>query len=186
MSRAITISRTAVYLVAGLFAVMVALFLPAGCSDDNPASPALPTASINPKVQFVDHSGCNMDFAKSETAEVKCLAYTYDGQGVLQLTDISTWFNCCVIKINGYIWFHDGEIEILETEFNKEDEVCDCYCPYDLNYEVTDLPPGNYLIRLRISPDAPYVYWVDLSLTLPARPVSDTLCGNLHLEIFPE
>jgi len=92
---------------------------------------------------------------------VSCVRYTYDGEGTLDLTHVNAVLNCCPI-LNMTISVEADTITIVETP----DGVCDCTCPFDIDYRVEDLPPGQYrIVVYEAYPNAngPIDFTVDLS-----------------------
>jgi hypothetical protein len=75
-----------------------------------------------------------------------CMEYQYDGQGTLTLKHINAGFNCCPI-ISAEITIEDDLIKIEESE-TLINGGCRCLCLFDLDYEITDLPPGEYTISV--------------------------------------
>lgn len=74
-----------------------------------------------------------------------CINYLYDGEGTLTLRHINAKFNCCPVEITAEIEFSGNLITITERE---EDQLCDCICLFDLDYEIINLGPGRYTIRV--------------------------------------
>ena len=75
-----------------------------------------------------------------------CIDYVYDGQSVLQLKHINAVFNCCPDSVGGDVQIDGHAITISEAEVLTMP--CDCICPFDVDYEITNLPPGMYTIRV--------------------------------------
>ena len=75
-----------------------------------------------------------------------CVEYAYDGRSILQLTHVNGVFNCCPDSVGGEIRITDHSITIDEAEWLSNP--CDCVCPFDVDYEITGLPPGSYTIRV--------------------------------------
>jgi hypothetical protein len=70
-----------------------------------------------------------------------CIQYNYDGTGSLSLTHQNAGLNCCpvptlTVEIEG------NTITVTESD----DGLCDCYCLYDIQYQIENLPPGEYRI----------------------------------------
>lgn len=149
-----------------------------GCGDLN-VSENPPPLQINPTVEFVEHSGCTLIGGKSADNYEKCIALEYDGSGELKLTSISSDFNCCPDSLEGTISFNDHTISIVETEYVGPMSGCDCYCPYDFAYQISDIPPGVYTINIEILPLIPDDYLVTFEVTLLPSAVTDTLCQDI-------
>ena len=110
--------------------------------------------SINAIGTVVAYTDCK-EFSAGESsldvpADQNCLEYSYDGEAVLLLRHINGRFNCCPDSLTAAFTIASGSILIEEKEwaFNP----CDCICLYDLDYRITDLPPGRYTITV----DEPY------------------------------
>ena len=105
---------------------------------------------------LVDMNGCKQFTATAATAvefteEQSCLVWDYsnEGFGTLTLTHINAGFNCCP-TLDVSVDVENGTITLHEVETLGE---CFCLCLFDLEYEITFLPPGNY----RIVAEEPYV-----------------------------
>jgi hypothetical protein len=71
-----------------------------------------------------------------------CIEYQYDGEGLLQLKHVNAGFNCCP-EIAADITIENNIITIKEIEISGE---CYCLCLFDVDYEIRNLPPGEYTI----------------------------------------
>jgi hypothetical protein len=92
---------------------------------------------------LVNYSDCKELFSIRTSTE-DCIEYIYDGENVLMLKHINAGFNCCPeIAVNISINNHTIEIEEIEIS-----GVCKCLCLFDINYEIKELNPGNYTIRV--------------------------------------
>jgi hypothetical protein len=74
-----------------------------------------------------------------------CIDYNYDGSSTLILNHINAGFNCYPGEITADIVFNGNIITITEKE---RDSAADCICLYDLEYNLENLPPGLYTIRV--------------------------------------
>jgi hypothetical protein len=83
--------------------------------------------------------------ADSTPPDQDCIQYQYDGEGVLLLKHVNAGFNCCPDEILADITIVENVITIGEGE-SLEDGGCDCLCLFDVNYQISDLPPGEYTI----------------------------------------
>jgi hypothetical protein len=73
-----------------------------------------------------------------------CMEYQYDGESVLLLKHVNAGFNCCP-EIAADVTIEGNVITIEEIEISGD---CDCICLFDMDYEIRDLPPGEYTIRV--------------------------------------
>ncbi|UCD95568.1 MAG: hypothetical protein JSU69_05825, partial [Candidatus Zixiibacteriota bacterium] len=105
---------------------------------------------LTPVGGLVDYSSCKMfgiDGGGYDVADdVSCLEYHYDGESFLQLRHINGRFNCCPEELLADISVNENLITIRESE--RLDEGCFCLCFYDLDYEIENLPPGEYTITV--------------------------------------
>ena len=116
---------------------------------------------------LVNYYGCK-EFQKgtaidSTPPDQDCIEYQYDGESVLQLKHVNAGFNCCP-EIAANITIEDNTITIEEIEISGE---CYCLCLFDIDYEITNLPPGEYTIRVNglylEEGDEPLEFTVDLA-----------------------
>lgn len=93
-----------------------------------------------------DYSGGakNFDFPQNH----ECLVYSYNGQSTLQLKHVNGCFNCCPDEIFGYVYITGNLIRIVEDETLWEGVGCPCLCLFDMNFQIRDLAPGIYTIRI--------------------------------------
>ena len=133
---------TAGALLSGLLFLAV-IFALGGCGDDdNPAD-------SNLESRLLSAAGCKQfiagkpgfDTPSSQT----CVEYVYNSANTLRLTHINAGFNCCPGEIGGDIVIADNVITITESE---SESGCYCLCLFDLVFEIDNLPPGVYTIRI--------------------------------------
>lgn len=124
----------------------------------------------SPEASLVGTSECKSYQLGKSTAYVspdsECVAYEYDGLNILRLTHINTGFNCCPEPIFAEILIEPGLITIDEFE-GMELGGCDCLCLFDVDYEIINLPPGEYTIRINglylLPGEEPIEFTVDLA-----------------------
>jgi hypothetical protein len=127
------------------------------------------TSSGDPAGWLAGASGCK-SFASTGAFDITpsnedCVDYHYNGDNVLLLTHLNAAFNCCP-AIGAEITVRDHVIMITEKETSG---LCDCLCLFDLDYQIVNLPPGEYVIKV-IEPylgegDKPLEFVVNLSET---------------------
>jgi len=105
----------------------------------------------SPMGDLTGYEGCK-EFLKGSSSDSippdqDCMEYQYDGQGVLLLKHINTGFNCCPDELFADITIEDNVITIVEDEF-LEGGGCDCICLFDVDYQISNLPPGEYTIKV--------------------------------------
>jgi len=106
-----------------------------------PAGALLETTDC--KEFLANTSGQLDEFAPGQ--EDDCIEYQYNGANTLILRHINAGFNCCPGEITAEIDFNNSLITITERE-EKQD--CRCLCLFDLDYEVINLAPGVYTLRI--------------------------------------
>jgi hypothetical protein len=84
-------------------------------------------------------------FTDGTPPDQDCIEYLYDGSGVLLLGHVNAGFNCCPDEILADITIEGNAITIEESE-SLESGGCDCLCLFDVDYQVSNLPPGEYTI----------------------------------------
>jgi hypothetical protein len=102
-----------------------------------------------------------------------CIEYQYNGNGTLTLRHINAGFNCCPGEITATIEFDNTVITITERE---REQGCRCLCLFDLDYEIDNLAPGQYTIRVI----EPYVSSNDQALEFTVN-FTSTPSGNICL-----
>ena len=108
--------------------------------------PSCPTGSL------INYEGCK-EFSKGGATDTippdqDCMAYQYDGAGVLLLRHVNAGFNCCPDDLMADINIQDNVITIEEDESLEPSGGCDCLCLFDVDYRIDDLPSGEYTIRV--------------------------------------
>jgi hypothetical protein len=131
----------------GLAVIAVALVISAGCSDKDDGvtntTPTLPSGSL---VGTVGCKTLEMDSPLDIVPVTSdCIMHRWDGLGTLRITHVNAGFNCCPGELSATITVEDGLILIEEAE---SEAACRCLCLFDMEYEITDLPPGEYTIRI--------------------------------------
>ena len=103
-----------------------------------------------PEGVLTDHSDCLNLPAEDKNYDPpfnqECVEYAYDGIGTLDLIHLNTAFNCCPDQLYGDFSFVGSWIIITETE-SLEEGGCACLCLFNVNYRITDLMPGVYVLR---------------------------------------
>jgi hypothetical protein len=107
----------------------VALLFVASCGD-------------NPTGVIVENSGC-----KRSSSSTSCVEYAFEN-GKLYLKNFDAGFNCCPENISADIQVTDDTVYITAVEVYGSAGPCSCLCLYDVEYEIDDLAPGEYLITI--------------------------------------
>jgi hypothetical protein len=98
---------------------------------------------------LLNYDGCK-EFQKGSVIDTStppdqdCMEYQYDGESILSLKHVNAGFNCCP-EIAANITIEDNIITIEEIEISGE---CFCLCLFDVDYEISNLPPGEYTIKV--------------------------------------
>jgi hypothetical protein len=102
----------------------------------------------------------------SVSSDQDCIEYQYDGQSVLSIHHINAGFNCCPDELAAIINIEGNIITIEEVEY-LDNGGCYCLCLFDLDYQITGLPLGEYTISViepyRDPGDEPLEFTVNLS-----------------------
>jgi hypothetical protein len=139
-----------------------------------------PPPCTTPSGSLLDYFGCKPvrtgSSPDSITSDQDCLEYQYDGEGTFLLNHINAGFNCCPSNLTADITIQDNVISITEYEHFDTTGPCYCLCLFDVNYQIDNLPPGEYtieVIELYLEEgDEPLEFTVDL----PAFPYSGSYC----------
>ncbi len=102
-----------------------------------------------PNGSTIGYSGCK--YLRDNPADTlppnqDCLFYEYDGQNTLTVTHANTCFNCCILSTQADFAFDSNTVTITESEV-LDGGGCDCLCLYDVDYEITGLIPGVYVLQ---------------------------------------
>jgi hypothetical protein len=130
------------------------------------------------------YEGCK-EFSKGGATDTippdqDCMAYQYDGAGVLLLEHVNAGFNCCPDEILADISI-EGNVITIEEDESLESGGCDCLCLFDVDYRIDNLPPGEYTIRVY----GMYLLGAEIlefTINLASSP-SGTYC--LHRDFYP-
>ncbi len=114
-----------------------------------------PTPSCSPQLNepigsIVDVADC-MGMGKSRgkaAPDEDCIEFNYDGESKLNLKHINAGFNCCPLEVIADISIDGNLITITEDEIYDTLGPCACLCLFDVEYEIINLPPGNYDIKV--------------------------------------
>jgi hypothetical protein len=105
---------------------------------------------INITGKLTNYTDCKKSKEDSPPSDKDCIKYDYDGNKILLLKHVNAGFNCCP-AITANINVTGNVITIEEIEISG---YCDCLCLYDLNYEISNLDSGEYLITV----NEPYIH----------------------------
>jgi hypothetical protein len=61
---------------------------------------------------------------------------------------INAVFNCCADSFSVAVSMIMDTIIIEEAEHYVASGPCHCVCPFDLSYDINDLAPGEYTVRV--------------------------------------
>ena len=93
-------------------------------------------------------SGCKSHGVGAATdpapADQSCIDLQYDGAGTLTFTHVNAGFNCCPQLISAQFNFDGSTITVTEYEQFGPWGGCLCDCLFDIQFQITLLPPGEY------------------------------------------
>lgn len=130
-------------------ALLILPFLATGCAKDSVTGTS---TSTEPAGELLKASGCK-DFIAAQAIPAidepsmyyDCFEYEYEPGGTLTMTHINAGLNCCPGTIQAEITIEADTIMIREEE-GPDAPWCHCLCLYDIEYEFTDIKPGEYTI----------------------------------------
>ncbi|MGQ9592495.1 MAG: hypothetical protein ACUVYA_19620 [Planctomycetota bacterium] len=103
-----------------------------------------------PSGRLVSAAGCKSGDEKGGLGGISsaedCIEWSFEEDGTLRLRHVNACFNCCAIPA-AEVRIDGSAIEISESE-TYDPAPCRCLCLFDLELEITDLPPGEYTIRV--------------------------------------
>ncbi|MBD3178891.1 MAG: hypothetical protein GF417_04430 [Candidatus Latescibacteria bacterium] len=131
-----------------LLSLIFILIIPAGCSEKTPSEPG--NYNSGPVAALVDYQGCKTEKKEGKYPEIAsdrdCIEYSYDpDEQRLELIHINAGFNCCPGDISAHITISNDTITIAERESGQ---ACKCLCLFDLSYQIENLPPSVYTIKV--------------------------------------
>ena len=113
----------------------------------------------------------------------ECLESEWDGQGSLIIRHINAALNCCPAN-PAIVTVVPDEGEVAGTITLDESQVggyCDCYCLFDLEFSLSELPPGTYEITVICEDVGQPDPTINLILVLPMGvPGTDIFCIERH------
>ena len=129
--------------------------------------------SSNPVGTLTSFMGCKSTRMIERTGHMSsddCILWSY-GNNTLFLTHLNACFNCCPGQIYASIGINDNHILIREREAQA---ACDCLCLFDLDYRITDLPSGSYVLEI----EEPYVKYSALDPLIMTLTLRDGSSGE--------
>lgn len=117
------------------FFVMLLLLFAVSCDED-------PVSNLQGTLKHA--SDCLLKNGQSPNipTTMSCVSYTYNGS--LSITHSNAVFNCCPGTLSASFNLEGDTIFISESESSG---LCDCMCLYDLDFEITNLPAGIYVLH---------------------------------------
>jgi hypothetical protein len=106
-------------------------------------------AAICPRCSFTSNIGSCKSITRGDSIpqNLDCIEYQYDGAGTLHISHINAGLNCCPSGVNLTVIINDGNLIITEKEL-LDMGGCDCYCLFDIEYTLEDIPPGYYMMKV--------------------------------------
>ncbi len=122
-----------------VFLIFVSLFFSVNCTEQDESVPFT--------AELADYSGCKgFGLLEGEVSSGKeCVEYNYDGEKVLYLKHINAGFYCQPVEIWAEFELENNIIEIKEHHSG----MADCYCLFDLEYEIENVRPRIYVINFQ-------------------------------------
>ncbi|NIM15820.1 MAG: hypothetical protein GTO45_27835 [Candidatus Aminicenantes bacterium] len=127
-----------------LCVVCVTCLMVSGCKKSS-------EVQADPIGALLQYNGCKQFLANTQENGLvpgphnDCIEYQYNGSGKLILRHINAGFNCCPGEITATIEFNGNLVIITEAE---AEQACRCNCLFDLDFEINNLSPGQYTIRI--------------------------------------
>jgi hypothetical protein len=159
--------------ILGVMTCLGLMVIFGGCKKSSEMTPSAALLQSNGCKEFLANASGPLDkYVYGQYEE--CLEYQYNGRDTLALRHINAGFNCCPGEITADIKFSGNAITINEME---AEQACDCLCLFDLDYEIINLAPGEYTIRII----EPYIDENDQVLECTLQLLSET-SGNYCLQ----
>jgi len=169
--------QTGLVAVRGAVLLLGALpfLLLAGCGThiSSHVDPTWPVGEWLGHGECLPGTGENLASTDSRTPyDLDCLKWEYDGESFLEVRHVNAGFNC-VPEIEATMSLDPGSvpggpsgtIEIFEHEISG---IADCLCLFELEYTLSELPPGTYRVEVSEDPgcldegDAPLEFTLEL------------------------
>lgn len=162
------------HLILSVMICLVLMVSAAGCKKSSEVTPTGALLRSSGCKQFLANASGQLDeFAPGQHED--CIEYHYNGTNTLTLRHINGGFNCEPGEIAADIEFNGNVITITERE--SQQAAADCLCLFDMDYEIINLEPGEYTIRII----EPYVDPTDQVLEFTIQLLSET-SGNYCLQ----
>ena len=170
-------SRTMIAVGGALILLGVLLLLRCGGGATGPGGVA-----PEPAAHMLAYTDCKMFDTRSTvfyvSSNLDCISYAYDGESTLHITRTNAGFNCCPDSFTVSVDVDSTVITVTEVEWLTNP--CHCLCLYDLEYEISGVPPG--MVTLRI--DEPYLEsgddTLELIVNLATNPVGSVCVTRNH------
>ncbi len=99
--------------------------------------------------EMISYSECLSHAFRDAPPDQDCIDYKYDGSSVLLLTHQNACFNCCPENILADVYVYNNTISIYEDEtYDPVGGPCPCLCLNNIDYQFTNIPPGEYTVRI--------------------------------------
>jgi hypothetical protein len=133
---------------------------PAPCVHDQASGSMVGHSECKPYIP----AGSKIDHLSNED----CIDYSFSA-GVLSFRHVNGAFNCCPASIGGAVYVGEDLIVVVESE-TYDPYPCPCLCLFDVDYQIVNLPPGQYTVRIEglNLPESQYLETVVDLITTPA------------------
>jgi len=126
--------------------ILIFLLVLFGCKENVTSSDSDPVGILSSYDGCKTFTTASSSGSSSHGNNEECVAYDYDGEGLLVLWHINSGFNCCPAKITADVFVSGNMIYIQEKE---QEQGCFCRCLFDVRYEIYNLEPGQYTLEIK-------------------------------------
>ena len=106
--------------------------------------------TAGPSITDITHGTCKNGAGPTEDDWPEDLTFAYEG-GVLTVTHVNGWFNCCLESIEVEMEISGATIDLYEEEYAPDP--CYCICPYDVVTDIAGLDDDTYTVNVYVNGD---------------------------------
>jgi hypothetical protein len=105
----------------------------------------LPYYSLaDPTSKVIGKRECNSNNQNSNGISIE---YQHS-DGILIIEYRNVIYNCCMEEVQSTISVIGDKITIVSEEGYGQNGPCDCLCPFDIQYEIKELLPNQYVVTV--------------------------------------
>ncbi|MFA6806092.1 MAG: hypothetical protein WCR29_01600 [Bacteroidales bacterium] len=119
--------------------MVVSLFTFIGCKDKEENNNTIT------KNKILSLSNCKDNNAKDGNEYEYSFSYNVVGN-TLYIDKVNQYYNCCADTITISSNISNDTLYIFENEYPMA--ACNCICPRDINYSITNIPSGEYAVKI--------------------------------------